>query len=154
LRPFLIELLEDGSIPHRKVGKHRRVRMKDVKSYKAAIDNKRGAVLDQLAADAQAQDMAMARNEPVHGAVRRECPLPGAKLEDVTDPRRHRSAGVDLRTSTEGSSHIFKPAQMHEAFCKIEVVACSHRAVAALLAAVKVCDSFFVSRTRKNLMFT
>ncbi|NCO22815.1 MAG: DNA-binding protein, partial [Rhodobacterales bacterium] len=47
----------DGSIPHRKVGKHRRVRMEDVMSYKAAIDNEREAVLDQLAADAQDQDM-------------------------------------------------------------------------------------------------
>ncbi|TGD41593.1 helix-turn-helix domain-containing protein [Pseudotabrizicola sediminis] len=56
-RPFLIKLLEDGNIPHRKVGKHRRVRMEDVMSYKAAIDNEREAVLDQLAADAQDQDM-------------------------------------------------------------------------------------------------
>lgn len=56
-RPFLIKLLEDGSIPHRKVGKHRRVRMEDVMSYKVAIDNEREAVLDQLAADAQENDM-------------------------------------------------------------------------------------------------
>jgi excisionase family DNA binding protein len=56
-RPFLIKLLEDSSIPHRKVGKHRRVRMEDVMSYKAAIDSEREAILDQLAADAQEQDM-------------------------------------------------------------------------------------------------
>jgi excisionase family DNA binding protein len=56
-RPFLIKLLEDGAIPHRKVGKHRRVRMEDVMSYKAAIDTEREAALDQLAADAQEQDM-------------------------------------------------------------------------------------------------
>lgn len=56
-RPFLIKLLEDGSIPHRKVGKHRRVRIEDVMSYKAAIDNEREAVLDQLAAGAQEQDI-------------------------------------------------------------------------------------------------
>lgn len=56
-RPFLIKLLEEGRIPHRKVGKHRRVRMEDVMSYKAAIDSEREAVLDQLAADAQEQDM-------------------------------------------------------------------------------------------------
>jgi len=56
-RPFLIKLLEDGSIPHRKVGKHRRVRMEDVMSYKAAIDNDREAVLDELAAEAQEQEM-------------------------------------------------------------------------------------------------
>ena len=37
-RPFLIKLLEDNAIPHRKVGKHRRVRMEDVMAYKARID--------------------------------------------------------------------------------------------------------------------
>ena len=52
-RLFLIKLLEDVSIPYRKVGKHRRVRMKDVMSNKAAIDTEREAVLDQLVADAQ-----------------------------------------------------------------------------------------------------
>ena len=56
-RPFLIKLLEEGAIPHRKVGKHRRVRMEDVMYYKAAIDTERETVLDQLAADAQEQDM-------------------------------------------------------------------------------------------------
>ena len=56
-RPFLIKLLEDGRIPYRTVGKHRRVRMEDVMAYKAAIDREREAVLDQLAAEAQEQDM-------------------------------------------------------------------------------------------------
>lgn len=56
-RPFLIKLLEEHKIPYRKVGKHRRIRMEDVMAYKAAIDQEREAVLDQLAAEAQAQDM-------------------------------------------------------------------------------------------------
>ncbi len=56
-RPFLIKLLEDGSIPNRKVGKHRCVRMEDALSSKAAIEDAREAVLDQLVADAQDQDM-------------------------------------------------------------------------------------------------
>ncbi|NBB81195.1 MAG: excisionase family DNA-binding protein [Verrucomicrobia bacterium] len=56
-RPFLIRLLEDKRIPFRKVGKHRRIRMEDVMAYKAAIDQERQAVLDQLAAEAQQQDM-------------------------------------------------------------------------------------------------
>ncbi len=56
-RPFLIRLLEEGKIPHRKVGRHRRIRMEDVMSYKQAIDREREAILDQLAADAQDQDM-------------------------------------------------------------------------------------------------
>jgi len=56
-RPFLIKLLEEGKIPHRKVGKHRRVRMEDVMNYKQAIDAEREAVLDKLVADAQEQGM-------------------------------------------------------------------------------------------------
>ena len=56
-RPFLIKLLEEGAIPYRKVGKHRRVRTEDVMNYKQAIDAEREAVLDQLVADAQEQDM-------------------------------------------------------------------------------------------------
>jgi excisionase family DNA binding protein len=56
-RPFLIGLLEEGQIPHRKVGKHRRIRMEDVMAYKQAIDQQREAVLDQLAEQAQEQAM-------------------------------------------------------------------------------------------------
>lgn len=52
-RPFLIQLLEQNVLPHRKVGKHRRVRMEDVMVYKAKIDREREAVLDQLAREAQ-----------------------------------------------------------------------------------------------------
>ena len=32
-RPYLIKLLEEGKIPHRKVGNHRRVDFKDLKEY-------------------------------------------------------------------------------------------------------------------------
>jgi excisionase family DNA binding protein len=56
-RPFLIKLLDDGKIPYRKVGKHRRIRGEDVMNYKRAIDQEREAVLDQLVADAQEQEM-------------------------------------------------------------------------------------------------
>jgi excisionase family DNA binding protein len=56
-RPFFIKLLEEGKIPYRKVGKHRRIRMEDVMNYKLAIDQEREAVLDQLAADAQEHGM-------------------------------------------------------------------------------------------------
>lgn len=48
-RPFLIKLLEENVLPHRKAGKHRRVLMEDVMAYKAKIDADREAVLDQLA---------------------------------------------------------------------------------------------------------
>ena len=56
-RPFLIKLLEEGQIPYRKVGRHRRVRLEDIVNYKKAIDREREEVLDQLAADAQQHDM-------------------------------------------------------------------------------------------------
>lgn len=56
-RPYLIKLLETEAIPCRKVGKHRRVRMDDVMAYKRNIDRERERVLDQLAEEAQAEDM-------------------------------------------------------------------------------------------------
>jgi len=56
-RPYLIKLLAEGAIAYRKVGKHRRILMEDVMTYKNRIDQEREAVLDQLAADAQANDM-------------------------------------------------------------------------------------------------
>ena len=56
-RPFLIKLLDEQKIPHRKVGKHRRIRMEDVMAYKASIDAQRESVLDQLATEAQERDM-------------------------------------------------------------------------------------------------
>ena len=59
-RPFLIKLLDEKKIPHRKVGRHRRVLMEDVMNYKAAIDAEREAVLDRLAAEAQEQGMGYA----------------------------------------------------------------------------------------------
>jgi excisionase family DNA binding protein len=60
-RPFLIKLLADGALPYRKVGKHRRILMEDVMTYKNRIDREREAVLDQLAAEAQETDMGYRR---------------------------------------------------------------------------------------------
>ena len=56
-RPFLIKLLDQKAIPHRKVGKHRRIRVEDVMAYKNAVDREREQVLEQLASEAQAEDM-------------------------------------------------------------------------------------------------
>ena len=56
-RPFLIKLLDRKAIPHRKVGRHRRIRMEDVMAYKSAIDREREQVLEQLTRQAQAGDM-------------------------------------------------------------------------------------------------
>jgi len=61
-RPYLIKLLEENAIPHRKVGKHRRIRMEDVMAYKARIDSEREAVLDQLTLEAQQNDMGYSRS--------------------------------------------------------------------------------------------
>ncbi|GET38120.1 helix-turn-helix domain-containing protein [Microseira wollei] len=47
-RPFLIKLLEQGEIPHIKVGKHRRIRFQDLMAYKEQRDNKRSKLLDSL----------------------------------------------------------------------------------------------------------
>jgi excisionase family DNA binding protein len=56
-RPFLIKLIEDGQIPYRKVGTHRRIRFEDLMVYKRDIDNKRRAVLADLVSEAQELDM-------------------------------------------------------------------------------------------------
>ena len=56
-RPYLIGLLENGDIPFRKVGAHRRVRLEDVMSYKEKVDQERESVLDELVEDAQDQNM-------------------------------------------------------------------------------------------------
>lgn len=48
-RQYLVQLLEQGAIPHTKVGTHRRVRFGDLRAYKEARDLQRRAGLDQLA---------------------------------------------------------------------------------------------------------
>jgi len=56
-RPFLLQLLDSNAVPHRKVGKHRRIRFEDLMEYKQRIDREREAVLDQLVREAQDQGM-------------------------------------------------------------------------------------------------
>ena len=56
-RPFLVGLLEEGTVPYRKVGTHRRVRFDDVLRYKNNTDAARRRALDELAADAQELNM-------------------------------------------------------------------------------------------------
>ena len=56
-RPFLIKLTEEGALPCKKVGSHRRILFRDLMAYKKASDAKSEAALDELSAQAQELDM-------------------------------------------------------------------------------------------------
>lgn len=52
-RQYLVRLLNDGKIPFRRTGKHRRLKIEDVLSYKEIRDRERMAALDRLVAMSQ-----------------------------------------------------------------------------------------------------
>lgn len=56
-RPFLIGLIDRGEIPHRMVGRHRRVRFADLLAFEQASAEKRRRALADMAAEARRLDL-------------------------------------------------------------------------------------------------
>ncbi len=56
-RPYLVRLLDEGTIPHRMVGTRRRVRAEDVLAYRRKDDAERQEVLKKLAREGQEKDL-------------------------------------------------------------------------------------------------
>jgi excisionase family DNA binding protein len=52
-RPFLIGLLEQGRVPYRKVGTHRRIRFQDLAAYQKVSQAEQRRAADALAREAQ-----------------------------------------------------------------------------------------------------
>jgi excisionase family DNA binding protein len=52
-RPHVVKLLEDGKIPFKKVGSHRRVQVKDVQQYEQKLHQTRKQKISLLAKQAQ-----------------------------------------------------------------------------------------------------
>ncbi len=52
-RPHLVKLLDQGAMPHRMVGSHRRVRLVDVLAYRDRQDEQSRRALDELTAQAE-----------------------------------------------------------------------------------------------------
>jgi len=52
-RPYLVKLVESGTLPHRKVGPRRRLYLQDVLTYRAGLDTQRQTTLQALTNDPQ-----------------------------------------------------------------------------------------------------
>lgn len=49
-RPFLVKRMEEGLLPYRRGGSHRRVSQRDLMSYKRSMDRNRARTLEELSA--------------------------------------------------------------------------------------------------------
>jgi excisionase family DNA binding protein len=56
-RPYVVRLLEEGHIPHRKLGTHRRILFRDLMAYKERSRAESAQALEALTAQAQELDM-------------------------------------------------------------------------------------------------
>ncbi len=56
-RPYLVKMLDDGKIPHHKVGTHRRIKFEDVVAYKEQRKKTAHSALQELVDQAQELDM-------------------------------------------------------------------------------------------------
>lgn len=52
-RPYVVQLLEDGKIPFRRVGTRRRIRFEDLMAYKNRDDSARRKIADALTREAE-----------------------------------------------------------------------------------------------------
>ena len=52
-RPFIVKLVQAGTIPYRKVGTHRRILLSDLMRYKRQSETERAKALEALAAQGQ-----------------------------------------------------------------------------------------------------
>ncbi len=52
-RPTVVKLIDDGVLPSRKVGSHRRIMLADVLAYRDEVVVRRRAVLDQMSRGAE-----------------------------------------------------------------------------------------------------
>ena len=56
-RPFLVNLLEEGQIPFRNVGRYRRIKYQDILLYQARRVSRRKETMDELVSQAQELNM-------------------------------------------------------------------------------------------------
>ena len=56
-RPHIVKLLENGEIPYTKTGTHRRIKLEDLQQYEERMKKERQEALNELAKEAQDQDL-------------------------------------------------------------------------------------------------